>query len=62
MEYKCKKCGGKEFISKPNRYDVFKVQGNKIFYRKTEIIDEKSILFCRECSEKIKFCEEDIII
>lgn len=23
MKYKCKECGGEEFISQPNKYDVF---------------------------------------
>ncbi len=54
MNLKCKNCGSYEFISKPNRYDVFKSDGKKIQFQRSELINEKLDLYCRNCSEKIE--------
>lgn len=60
-KYFCNNCGCKEFITKPNRYDVFESKNGKIIFKKSENVDEKVILFCRDCSEKICINENDII-
>jgi len=51
MEYKCKKCGGEEFITQPNRYDVYKNHNGAVELQSSKFIDEPEILYCRECSE-----------
>jgi predicted nucleic-acid-binding Zn-ribbon protein len=67
MDYKCTKCGGQEFITQLNRYDVFSVNGAKLEHTKTEQIDEKIILYCRNCfstllfSIKVSTQENDLI-
>ncbi len=61
IEYKCKFCGCEEFISKPLRYDIFEHQEGKLVFIKSETIDEELELFCRECSEKLLFDDDDII-
>ena len=50
---KCKHCGGKEFISKPNQYDVYVADEDDLELQKSEIVDEKIQLYCRECSEEL---------
>jgi hypothetical protein len=51
MEYKCKKCDGEEFITQPNRYDVYKNHDGALVLKSSELIDEPEILYCRDCSE-----------
>lgn len=60
MEYRCKVCGCEEFISQPNQYDVFENYDGKLVFKKSEQIDDALELFCRECSEKLEFNEDDI--
>jgi len=36
-KYKCKECGCQEFISSPNRYDIFEVIDKKLFYKKQNL-------------------------
>ena len=59
-KYKCQECGCKEFISNPSRYDIFKTENDKIILKDTEYINEKLELYCRECSAKLEFDENDI--
>jgi len=60
-KYFCNDCGCKEFITKPNRYDIFKSKNGKLFFEKSENIDDSEDLFCRDCSKKIQHKDEDII-
>jgi hypothetical protein len=62
MEYRCKKCGGNEFISEPNKYDVFEGFEGKIRLKSSEYTNEKLVLFCRDCSEVLEFAEDDVKI
>ncbi len=59
-KYKCKECGCQEFISSPNRYDIFEVIDEKIVLQKTEFTDDELILYCRDCSAKLEFDENDV--
>lgn len=61
MEYKCKECGSTEFISQLNNYDIYKSENEKIELVNSEKIDEKLILYCRNCSKELKF-DENIIV
>jgi len=60
-KHSCDSCGCKEFITEPNRYDIFKSKNGKIVFEESEDVDEKPTLFCRDCSKKIKHRDEDII-
>lgn len=53
-QIQCKKCGCKEFITQPNKYDVYEVINGLLQYVQTENIDDEDILYCRECGEILK--------
>lgn len=55
MKNKIKKCacGSKEFISEPNQYDVYEIIDGELVLQKSEPIEEKLKLFCRECSKEL---------
>lgn len=55
MEYKCSICGGEEFISQLNQYDVYAKEDNKLRYVKSELINVPLILYCRECSTPLQY-------
>ncbi len=55
LEYECKACGCSEFISKPNRYDIFRAIDNKLVLVETKYIEEELKLYCRDCSIKLEF-------
>jgi predicted nucleic-acid-binding Zn-ribbon protein len=61
MEYKCIKCGNDEFISQLNHYDIFTANGGKLEYIKTELTEEKIVLYCRNCSEPLQFFAGDLV-
>jgi len=62
----CKKCGGEEFISHPNQYDVFMVgeDDDELDYVGSELINEKLKLYCRDCGTylKVKVKRVDYVI
>jgi hypothetical protein len=58
--YRCRECDCEEFVSQPNQYDVFKNNNGKLVFKKSELVNNKLELFCRNCSEKLKFKEDDI--
>lgn len=60
MEYKCNKCGCTEFISDLNQYDVFISQKDEIILTDTVFVDDKLVLYCRECGEKLEFNNDDV--
>ncbi len=50
----CQNCDNDdEFITQPNKYEVYKIVNNKLEYQNTEIIGEKINLYCRECSAEL---------
>lgn len=50
---KCNRCGTKEFVTKPNWYEVYEIIEGQLCYIKKELIDEKFEIYCRNCSAKI---------
>ncbi|WP_027002836.1 hypothetical protein [Hugenholtzia roseola] len=58
--YICQNCACQEFISRPSLYDIFEHQEGKLVFVKSEIMEEKIELFCRECSEKLDFDQTDL--
>jgi hypothetical protein len=51
-KYQCPECGSEEFISEPNRYDVFEFQENDFVVTNSHFINEYTF-FCRECNQEI---------
>lgn len=60
-KYSCSKCGCEEFITNLNRYDIYKSINGKLIFEKSENVDEKTNLFCRDCSAKIYINEDDMV-
>jgi rRNA maturation protein Nop10 len=60
MEIRCLGCGSDEFVSKPNRYDIYKVIDKKLVLSESAFVDEEFKLFCRECGEEYENAEEII--
>jgi hypothetical protein len=48
------KCGSIEFISQPNRYDIYEIIDDKLVLMSSEFIDDEEKLYCRECSRELK--------
>jgi hypothetical protein len=44
-------CGSEEFITQPNRYDVYQNYNGALVLNSSEFIDEPETLYCRECSK-----------
>lgn len=54
----CKKCGCDEFLSKPNRYDVYKIIKGRLQLIQPPFTEEEIKLYCRECGEELVGAEE----
>ena len=48
----CKECGNDEFITEPNKYDIYKAEEGKLEFQKEEIIQEAMAKYCRELLRK----------
>ncbi len=48
------KCSSNEFITQLNSYDLYQVVDGKLKFQKSEIINEKTKFFCRECGTERK--------
>ena len=55
MESKCKVCGCDEFITTPNKYDIYKIINGKLEFQRSELIEDEIELFCRDCFKVIEF-------
>ncbi|TAE19912.1 MAG: hypothetical protein EAZ95_00755 [Bacteroidetes bacterium] len=58
--YQCLHCGCKEFITQPNRYDIYVAEEGKVRFSHSEIIDNAIELYCRDCSEILSCSVDDI--
>lgn len=45
---KCPKCGSEEFTTQPNRYDCLRFVNGQFQVEKSELIDDKDRIFCRQ--------------
>ena len=54
MILKCKKCDCQEFVTKPNRYDVYGVVDGETVLLHSDFIPGQPELFCRECSQRME--------
>lgn len=55
MKIECKECGNdSEFITQPNKYEIYEVVDGELEHQKTELINEEFKLYCRDCSTELK--------
>ncbi len=47
------KCGSTEFVSKPNRYDIYQIVDGKLKLINSPFTEDEIKLFCRECGEEL---------
>ena len=50
----CKECGNDEFITEPNKYDVYKAEEGKLEFQKSKSRTKKAIAFPRKAGRKIR--------
>jgi len=55
----CQKCGGEEFITSLNSYDVYRIVEGKPVFVKTEVANMDFVLFCRECGQRIESFDKE---
>lgn len=46
------KCGNEEFVTQPNRYDVYQIIDGRLEYQKSESVDDELAVYCRECGKR----------
>jgi len=42
-------CGSREFITKPNHYDIYEIIDGRLAFQRSEPVDDEFVLYCREC-------------
>lgn len=47
-------CGSDEFVSKPNRYDIYQIIDGKLELIESAFTQDGIKLFCRDCGKKLK--------
>jgi hypothetical protein len=47
------KCGSIEFISEPNRYDVYQIVDGVLELIESPFTEDEVKLFCRECGKEL---------
>jgi len=51
-KYACPNCGGVEYITNLNVYDIYMASDGKLRWQKSEPACGELTLFCRDCSER----------
>ena len=54
----CNKCSCDEFVSKPNRYDVYQIVEGRLQLIQSPFTEKEIKLYCRECGEELVGAEE----
>lgn len=52
------KCGSIDFVSKPNRYDVYQIVDGNLQLIQSPFTEDEIKLYCRECSEELVGAED----
>ncbi|MEK7819069.1 MAG: hypothetical protein AAB255_04670 [Bacteroidota bacterium] len=52
------KCGSIDFISKPNRYDVYQIIGGSLQLIQSPFTEDEIKLYCCECGEELIGADE----
>jgi len=52
------KCGSIDFVSKPNRYDIYQIIEGSLQLIQSPFTEEEIKLYCRECGEELVGAEE----
>lgn len=47
------KCGCTEFVSKPNRYDIYEIIDSKLKLTDSSFTEEEIKIFCRDCGKEL---------
>lgn len=50
--YRCSNCGSDEFVTSPNKYEVYNIVNEQLELVSTELADDDFKLFCRCCSNE----------
>ncbi len=45
-------CGSEEFVTQPNRYDVYQIIDGRLEYQRSESVDDGLTVYCRECGKR----------
>lgn len=56
---KCPICGSTEFISNPNRYDIFNFIDGEFKIKSSNFVNDEDKVFCRECSTEVDIIKSD---
>lgn len=51
------KCGSVDFVSNPNRYDVYQIIDGKLQLLQLPFTEDEIKLYCRECGEELAGAE-----
>jgi len=54
MESKIKNCSCNEFVTQPNRYDIYTFVDEKLKLEKSAFTQDEIKLYCRECGKELK--------
>ena len=52
------KCGSFDFVSRPNRFDVYQIVEGRLQLIQSLFTEEEIKLYCRECGEELVGAEE----
>ena len=47
------KCGSIDFVSKPNRYDIYQIVERRLQLIQSPFTEEEIKLYCRECGKEL---------
>lgn len=50
----CKQCGSNEFVTKPNRYEIYQNIDGKLVLMESPFVNDEIKLFCRACSAELE--------
>lgn len=58
----CKECDCNEFVTKPNRYDVYESNESGLTMIRSEHTQEEDQLYCRNCSNPLEHQDKTVLI
>ncbi len=45
-------CGSDEFVTQPNRYDVYRIVDGRLEFQRSLLTDDEVAVYCRGCSRR----------
>ncbi len=46
------RCGSDEFVTQPNKYDVYRIVDGRMEFQRSELIDDDMVVYCRGCGRR----------